>query len=173
MQVKCETMSNCKLETKKNMGKCTGAFRWRMSSYKDDKVKLTDESLTESEIGDCYENTLLAAQTCAIDAKKALESVGEYNAPSDEEIKAFKDEVRKARRAKKMRNRRNKMRRNNRGRNGRNGRNNRGRNNGGRNNWNRNMDNWGNNGNSWNNNWNNNGNGQGWNNDWRNQGNFP
>merc|ERR1712137_1495373 len=52
--------------------------------------------------GDCYENTLLAAQTCAIDAKKALESVGEYNAPSDEEIKAFKDEVRKARRAKKI-----------------------------------------------------------------------
>merc|ERR1712137_278385 len=144
------------LETKKNMGKCTGAFRWRMSSYNNDKVKLTDESLTESEIGDCYENTLLAAQTCAIDAKKALESVGEYVAPSDEEIKAFKDAVRKARRAKKMRNRRNKMRRNNRGRNGRN---NRGRNNGGRN--------------SWNNNWNNNGNGQGWNNDWRNQGNFP
>merc|ERR1712137_894657 len=52
--------------------------------------------------GDCYENTLLAAQTCAIDAKKALESVGEYNAPSVEEIKAFKDEVRKARRAKKI-----------------------------------------------------------------------
>lgn len=172
MQVKCETMSNCKLETKKNMGKCTGAFRWRMSSYNNDKVKLTDESLTESEIGDCYENTLLAAQTCAIDAKKALESVGEYNAPSDEEIKAFKDAVRKARRAKKMRNRRNKMRRN-KDRNGRNGRNNRGRNNGGRKNWNRNMDNWGNNGNNWNNNWNNNGNGQGWNNDWRNQGNFP
>jgi len=97
-----------------------------MASFKYEEIN--PDGRTHASVGACFKDTLKFAETCHIDAKSQVEEIlGPVGSPSDEELKAFKEEMqamKKAARDKKRQARKNKRRnrKNNRRKNRRNNR---------------------------------------------------
>lgn len=95
MQEKCQMNSACKIELAGNQGRCSGAFKAMLRSFRTDEESPLMEGLEDSaSIGDCFKTTLDAASTCKAGSKKATEvSLEGVNVPSEEDIAEVKAQL--------------------------------------------------------------------------------
>jgi len=92
MDIKCKENAKCTKEHKSNVGKCTGAFKLMMASFRNTEVDPSE--FNNAGVGQCYENTLIAAEKCIKSSQEkvasALDGVTE---PTEEELNKFKEAV--------------------------------------------------------------------------------
>jgi len=101
MQKACLSKSECKLELAGNQGKCSGAYKAMLMSFRKEDSPLMTGFETSASIGDCFKNSIDAMSTCIGDSKAATEkSLEGVQVPTEEMIAEMKAERKAERKAK-------------------------------------------------------------------------